>query len=787
MAKTNVPVINDAYVGKVFGNVLDHYDNPSYNLKLYMVRHEYSKNFTESKEQFYAKDRVAPEADTVVLAQTSVTANQIDDVTIQSLAGSDGGSQNSLEFTIVQPGAATFLDEIQYAKGYLGLEGSDTTMFLEIRFQGYTTDLEDNDEGGEPTVILGPLVYKLKFTDFDLSLDASGSIYNCRSLIFGTAAYRDAVFRTPQTLTTTGATITEHVEDFQTALNEWHTNTTAHTIPDQIEINLEKLFEPSDDGTVSLTSIRDENLITSKDTGQAESVNRIMNETWEVRTKLEQQSALADAPIDTGTAPEIQFDGDNLSIKEGTTIEEFMYILLSMCPEFYSKISRKENIDDPESSVNKDQGFIAWFKVHASSQELEFDPSRNKYATKYVYTPILYKTANPNIAVDIEELNPEIQDIKERVKQFKANGSLKKAYSYIFTGLNDQILSLDISYNGASASLLAPKYGALGEISQTSQNKISDSTPEGEDTSYAGRLDSLLGKAKEKADKDIFSGFVDAVNDLQSGGDAILNSLANQLSNASGLDEADILSLIQDKTGINSLVESLDREVRSQLNNLQINVAAPATEPPTIIIPETAPGGYTPEVSGFVYSADFITPSSDQELDAATLAELGYVQAQNFKNITQAAESSKDVKSEAEAGTTQTGTTRNKLFGFITEQHGAATFLVSLDMEVRGDPWYLSPADLSDTTDDVGNFNRDQQLFYLRIASPQKFDPDWRDEDANTGYWKFDGTSRTFSGVYRIVSVTNTFSGGVFTTSITSQRVSALDEPLDEATDTNGN
>lgn len=779
MAKTTVPVINDAYVGKVFGNVLDHYDNPSYNIKLYMVRHEYSKAFTESKDQFYAKDRVAPEADTVILAQTGVTANQIDDVTIQSLSGAEGGSQNSMDFTIIQPGAATFLDEIQYAKGYLGLEGSDTTMFLEIRFQGYTTDFEDNEEGGEPTNILGPLVYKIKLTEFDLSLDEAGSVYNCRSLIFGTAAYRDAVFRSPQTLTTTGATITEHVRDFEAALNEWHTNTTAHTIPDQIEINLEKLFEASNDGTTSLTSIRDENLLTSKDTGQAESVNRIMNETWEVRTKLEQQTALAEAPVDTGIAPEIQFDGDNLSIKEGTTIEEFMYIILSMCPEFYSKISRKENIDDPESPIKKDQGFIAWFKIHATSEELEFDPSRNKYASKYVYTPILYRTANPNIAVDIAELNPEIADIKERVKQFKANGSLKKAYSYIFTGLNDQIMSLDIGYNGAVASMLAPKYGAIGEISQTSQNKISDSTPEGEDTSYAGRLDSLIGKAKDKADKDIFGGFVDAVNDLQNGTDAILNDLANQLSNASGLNEADILNLIQDKAGINSLVESLDREVRSQLGGLQINVAPPATEPPEIIVPSTTPGGYNPESSGFVYSADFITPSSDQELDAATLAELGYVQANDFKNITQAAEASKDVKSDAEAGTTQTGTTRNKLFGFITEQHNAATFLVSLDMEVRGDPWYLSPADLSDTTDAVGNFNRDQQLFFLRIASPQKFDPDWRDEDANSGYWKFDGTSRTFSGVYRIVSVTNSFSSGIFTTALTAQRVSALDEPID--------
>lgn len=781
MPESPIPVINDPYVGKVYGNILDNYDNPSYNLRLYMVRPEFADATTE--EDFYIENRLAPPADTVILAQTGVTGTQIDDVEIESLVTPGSAAQQTVKFNIIQPGAATFLDEIQLAKGYLGYEtnSTDNTMFLEIRFQGYEADFEDNEEGGAPVVILGPLIYKIQFQSFDVSFDEAGSSYACEAIIEHTYALRDNIYRTPQTITTTGSTIQEHVDDFQAALNEWQSSTTAHEQPDVVTIDTSELIGTSSTGTNSLDIIQDQSLLTSKQAGQAETVNRIMNETFEIRTKLEQQEALAAAPTDSGTAPEVIFDGDNLSIKEGTTIEEFMYILLSMCPEFYSKVSRKEDIDDPESKVKLDQAFVSWFKMKTKVRNGPFDPSRNKYSKEYIFVPILYQTADPNIALDIKELNPEVADIKRRVAQYKDKGSLYKAYSYIFTGVNDQIISLDLSFNGGTASMLPPKYGALGEISQTSQNKFTDSTPEGEDTSFAGRLDSLLGKAKEKAEKNVFGDFIDEINNLQEGAEELLGTVANQLGGVLGLTESEILTKIQDKTQLNSLVESLDAETRGLLGGFGIGNAGPQTEPPEVTTPGPTGGTYTPELSGYVYAADFIVPASDQELDASTLAELGYVEVGKVPPVRQTAEAAKDVKSEAEAGTTQIGTTRNKLFGFITEQHNAGVYLIEIDIELRGDPWYLSAADLSEPTPQTSNFSVNDSLFFLRIASPQKYDPDYRDEDNNTGYYKYDGTSRTFSGLYRMISVVNKFSGGIFTTMLNANRVSALDEPVDTA------
>lgn len=780
MPEYSVPVISDPYVGKVFGNILDFYDNPSYNLRLMMVKPEYATAFAQ-EDLFFTEKQIAPPADTVILAQTGTTGTQIDDVEISAIA-SDGGDLTA-SFTIIQPGAATFLDEIQFAKAYLGYDNSaSTTLFLEIRFQGYTADSDNNDEGGVPEVILGPIIYKLSFNKFSLSLDASGSSYACECIIEDTQAYRDTVYRTPQTITTTGATITEHTEDFVTALREWHENTTAYQVPDKIEIDLSELIGTASDGGNSLSIISDDKLITSKDKGMAETVNRVMNETWEIRTKIEQQAALDADPVDRGDAPEIQFDGDNLSIKEGTSIYEFMYILLSMCPEFYTKCTRKENIDDPESKVKKDQAFVSWFRVHTKTERLEFDPSRNDYAYKYTYVPLLYKTANPNVAVDVEELNPELADIQERVKQFKANGSLLKAYGYFFTGINDQILGLDIKYDNGNGSMLPPKYGAIGEVAITSQNKFTDTSPEGESTAYVDRLDSVLGKAKEKAEKDIFGDFVDSVKSLNDAAESnnILGSIANQLGSVLGLSNNQILQKMADKAGLNELVEQANQVQRNLFNDLTINAATPSTEPPDVSSAGPVSGPYTPEPSGYVYSADFIPASTDNTLDAATLSELGYIPGAGVPPLPVKADASKDKKSKADAGTVQVGTTRNKLFGFITEQQNSANFLLEIDLELRGDPWYLASNDLSKPTESTANFKRDDTMFFLRIASPQKFDPDWRDEDSNTGYWKFDGTSRTFSGVYKILTVNNKFAGGQFSTSLRAIRTFGVDEPLSD-------
>ena len=48
----NIPVIEDPYVGTVYGNVLDSFASPNYNLKLYMMSKQKTEDATSGVSSF---------------------------------------------------------------------------------------------------------------------------------------------------------------------------------------------------------------------------------------------------------------------------------------------------------------------------------------------------------------------------------------------------------------------------------------------------------------------------------------------------------------------------------------------------------------------------------------------------------------------------------------------------------------------------------------------------------------------------------------------------------------
>ena len=90
----------DRYIGDIEGNILDNYQNTSYNLKLYMIRAKTSDGGGWLNGAMAAK----PE-DTVVIAQTSVTGVQIDNLDISFVQGPNTGNSTAVRaaFTLKHP------------------------------------------------------------------------------------------------------------------------------------------------------------------------------------------------------------------------------------------------------------------------------------------------------------------------------------------------------------------------------------------------------------------------------------------------------------------------------------------------------------------------------------------------------------------------------------------------------------------------------------------------------------------------------------------------------------
>lgn len=750
------PKVYNEYLGiDTYGNILDFYDNPTYNIRLYLI--------DPTGEELFAD----PGA-TVILAQTGVTGTQIDDLEIDTLMDTANTIKSAISFTIKQPGAANFLDQIQLARAYLGLPFTqDLYLYLEIVFKGYSADPEDEDIGGEARNICGPYRYKVKVTKLDAEINETGSMYNVSGLIHDFDAYTDVMYKTPYAFSTVGKTITEHVKVLEQNLNEWHSDVTLNDIPDTVEIDTSQLIGSSTtSGGVGLEAISDESLILSSDM-EAEDINRVTDELWQVATQVDIQQEIDDAPVYTGTAAEQLFDEDKINHRIGTSLDHVFLTLLSMNAEFYAKVTRKNDITDLEEKPKTNQAFVSWFRILSKIKLKGYDKKRGVYAKHYVYTPMLYKTAKHEVALDPSELELSKDDAESRVKEMYANDCLLKAYSYLFTGLNDQILGFDIKYTPGLAILAPPAGGSIGDPSVEMREQFRAQVPEDEDNTLEGQLNEF-NKAKDALNKDKFGDFLDELGGLA---DNLTDSVLGGIADATGLDSATLSSVIQDSTGqqAKQLAAALTKK---QLSKLAVNAgiettAAPPTEDPTTFTNPTASGNnYQPTFSGFAYSADLLDLNKVDPVIASELVDKGYIDVLPQNSAVKAQMTTHEGQPNPVTSATSTGI-KNTMFGYLLNQHAAQVSFLNIDMQLRGDPWYLlGPGyNTKKSSPEQMNQQRDSDIFWLDIRSPITYDPDFTDEDSelNSGYWEYKGMSQTFSALYQIQKVKSTFSGGIFT------------------------
>lgn len=783
------PEIPDPYLGTVYGNILDMYDNPSYNLRLYMrpVGENASVAGDADKADSADSARTTTPTDTpeivvtapkeikaVTIAQTGVTGNIIDDLEISGAKDAEGGFllQNA-KFRIIQPGAANLLDQIAAADMYLGNQVSTSPiMYLDIRFQGYNHDPDDNDAGGEVTTIVGPITFKCRLRSINVKIDNTGSYYDCEASLENTTAFADPVFRIPKATKTHGATITEHIRMFEKVLSEMHNEFSkgSYERPDQFVFDLSGLL---DDGSSTLkgfeggntTKIKDEKLNTSTEPG-AQDTNRgwsnIINDTFD-----QEEGNVQDPPSNKGRT-DITVVGDTLNVKAGTSISRYIFNLLSMNQEFLSMISRKTNISNPgDLTADKAKTFIKWVRMNAEVQELQWDKLRGTYTRKYTYKPTLYDTGRSDIALTVDEVMPTGSEAAatSKLNQMYQAGQIHKSYYYLFTGRNDQILNLDIAYDGGQVLLVPPKGGTIGDVTLSAAVSLNSTIAQ---TADASGID-LFNKAKNAANR---AKFGDLLNAIKGQTDA-LNAVANSI----GRTPEQLAQKLNDATG--KAQRELANSIDTATINRTVSGAAMSNQSNTITAPPngTIPGGgtYKPDLSGFTYSEDLVMSSN--AIDVKDLKNFDISNADFRYEVL----GTSTVPNIAEGATYVTTNPSNNLFGYVYQQHNASAFLKRANITLRGDPWYLGKAsnqlNLADqSTPTCMSYTSNDNYFILQIGSPTAYDPDVEDEDSpkNSGFWKFNGMSNSFSGLYMITRVVNNFRNGVYTVDVEAAKDMAI-------------
>lgn len=821
MAEVRSPKIYDPYLGEMYGNILDQYDNPAYNIRFYLKPEENSTvNETAAaaagspppidgdlagSPEFQGQDARSDQSSTVtaqtrtvsdkkivILAQNGVTGAQIDDLEIETANYNDLVTKAlSGSFTIIQPGAANFLDQMQWARKYLGesddkLRTNDFYSYLDINFLGYDSDIEDNEEAGEATQIVETTTYKIRITEIAVRLDNTGSRYDFKFNIADTIGFADEIYKLPKNLSLQGSTITELLTGgtglegvYNAALRELSTE---FSVADRIEINMSALV--SNEETAGATNstgasnerlyIRDESIPTSGtdqtvETTTAPIFNGEVQSTRIARTEADGASA-------SGTKGESTKPGIQLSLKEGNSIYTVIAQVLSMNREFQSYASRMESLNDPgNNEVDNTQTFVAWFDVHCEIQNIKWDKKRNKYAKKYIYTPYLIQDIRSDIALTTNELSflsetsefngqevPLTAIATKRLQDLYNSNCLHKSYFYTFTGLNDQILNLDISYDTAVSLLMPPKGGFAGDYSVTSGTTVRNSLSVNEDPTG----DAAAEAASNTQNRESLLGLLNQIKGLS---DSIQN-----VANAIGRDPEDLAGILNDATGASAraLVDSLSSaSITNLTRSLGNSDGSDPTDTPTTNTEFTVTsfGDYTPEVSGFLYGEDFVQPGGS--LTQEELQDLGLISVSTPTDASPGQPVVRSIPSPLN-GITSDGPA-SVLMGYLYRARESSGFMLTIEMTLRGDPYWLSNKNSGrfeygkPTPDRTTNPPAQRRnYFLLTVGSPRRYDYDINDEDNNSGYWSDGSTSGVFSGLYYPTEWKHRFSNGIFTTEI---------------------
>jgi hypothetical protein len=706
---------------ETLGNILDTVDAPIYNIRLYMLpwRDVVEGRFTSDTE--------------VVIAQTGVTGLLLDDVEIELFAlPMQSFEPRRVTMTITEPSGVQFLDQLTSARAALGYrpEAATIPVYLEIVFKGY------DPETGQFIEVAGPYRNRLEITKLSFRIDTTGAVYDLTCVTQNSVGQTDFYNKAPKEIETRGATIREHLTSFIDALttieNENHVS---HQVKDEFEIDLSALEE-------NFREMLDENLnydnfnflefarltnpelrdlsseefeervrsgrIDSSVTNQQQLGRDVRARQLELaRTDATNASTFVDQAVATANRARLRaqqsigsfrnsLGSENLtpiSIKRNTSYEFYMFSLFSIEPKFFELVFGTEVANNPGQAARTE--LVNRLVLTTTVTLLDYDPGRRTFARKVTYIPHLVRNNFENHALSSNDNSGLTNDqMQLRFEQLP----LDKFYSYMFTGLNDQILDLDLSYNTGHAILLSPYGGASHRV-------------------------------------DV--------------------GIANP-TNASTSDEAtqEIVQLRQSQAG-----NSLSHE-----------------------------SGTQSQLSGTVYLEDILEP--------ATVGPI----SQRYE----VGPSSQPAGASDESASAPSQVRSNRLAMLYTNQtEEVANFLQRQELKLRGDPYYLGRPNITNVEEEssietpvvgtglrrsggipfapefAGFGPRDNisvrgaaSHYLLELQLPRTLT---QDEDDSTGLRNIQSRSHFLTGVYMIVKAKNTFSDGVFTTTVSGVRQAAFD------------
>lgn len=399
-------------------NILDNYDTYTYHWKLFITPLESA-----------ATGKVLDKDSQTIIAESGVSDLTIDKVEIHGIAvpsiEAGTGTQTTVKFEIVEPSGAGLLDKLFYQAVSLGI-GNWLVMpcFLQLEFRGRDPKTAQSVINGGPSGLASlKWVWPIKLTNSKINVSTVGTRYEFDAIIYNELAQSNSYFGLQHNvvlkeLTTFG----KAMKDLENKLNadQYEKLIDNYSIPDTYKIVVDPILEG-----IPL--------------------------------------ALPDANKSTSRAGDyVDFNKKTASYNSGTAIDKIVDSLLGSTSAFQKKMQNSDTqSSQPKSSNQETDQMKKLWRVVTETRPIAYDMLRQDNAVAITIFIIEYDLGVTDVVAAQTGQTPEtLPAAKKRMVEYIKKKIMNKKYNYIFTGLNDQIIALDLNMNYSFASALS-RFGGI--------------------------------------------------------------------------------------------------------------------------------------------------------------------------------------------------------------------------------------------------------------------------------------------------------------------------------------
>lgn len=698
---------------------------PTYKFKLFMTdeRDLFIGARVGSLQNLYAKLDTMPHA---ILAETGATAGfNISTVTMEEMVSPGFQNRNTglttMKITINEPNGSSFIETVAHSAAKLAIANyQNFWYFLELTFQGYTEDGEivPNALVNANLPSGGRWIYQINITNVEVKMNELGATYDltCRPMTMN--AFEDTMAgAVPDNMNVYGSTVGEFMTNF------------GH--------ELTKKYDERYGGRIFNFKFKNRPLTGSNASIDPNSFRLTQTEHDPVNTL-----ALTNAASGGGVMGQIPM---------GTRISDVIDFVWANCEDAQKVMldtTAPDRIQDGSNSNpnwnGKPYRESVVPRVEADVIVTGYDPITNCYMQDITYNIYGYYTYAPNLCPAQATL-AENQDNKVGgliASKLKEKGYLRKKYDYRYTGMNTEVIRFDLDFNFAFSSVLPRLTGWRADTASVSDSERRAQNPgevqgtEPSEVTVNGQ--NTTGRPNDTVNTDpaILGGNLSTLNQSEDELEGLIETETDPAKKAAY--ERQLANTRATRYGM-----------RDEFANARAKFAKDRQE-----AVEAA------QRRGSFYSEDENNEKQPPQY------KIRYRQAGDDR-ANQA--SGVGMQGHWHRGGSLTGALLNQLY------EPNVTALVRIDIEIKGDPYWLGLSNLERravlndvvTPDqmysNLPNFSQGDNTFALTLRFPQT-------TDVETGDLIF-RTDDVFNGLYRCNRINHTFSDGAYTQKLTATKL----------------